>query len=831
MDTPRVKPTVSYRLTSSRSATIPKLTRKAIDKASRSIRPYEGGHSGRGITICAGGYVYFTNAWVLVRLLRRHGCALPIQFWHFGEEEIDERMRRLVAPYGVECVDAQIVARGLGKPLAKGWPLKPFSILHSPFQEVLALDADNSPIRNPEYLFEGNAFLDTGAIFWPDVGRTEPKREIWRLMGVPFRSEPEFESGQIVVNKALCWEPLNLAMWMNEPGRAEFFYKIIWGDKDTFRFAWHKFGFPFAMTPAPLQMLTVLGGPCGGGVMCQHDLEGERIFQHRNLLKWQLYGDNPRVPGYFFEAESREYIDELRTLWNGRIGGSAPRLSARIVKRREILQTGTWLLETRWKVPPAPRPLTLEMPVLSSRNAASKTTVNAPAEPNGAAPVGGVPSSLSDAIVKTSADAWPRPKQRAVREVQFNQDGHCGALSDSQTTFWDLEHDGADTRLLIYGREGATKPTAKLRLQADGSWRGQALDISEKHTLLLRPLHDLYPSATLSVGQAKKTVSRRSPRVLHVFSSARGLGDHIDALYACVGAANPQRQIVFHTRYPGWLGRVRHPRLEITGELPSNMKRALDLNHDRDSQLRHAREVASWYADAIEPGTIPSRPKFVDRTLRMPRFDFDRYVMVAPFSAWARRDWPGANWTRLTHLLREAGYEVVALGVAKDAERFDKIFGQTTALWALEHPPEWVADAMLGAACVIGNDSGMTHYAGLLDVPTLAIHAHLPPEFLWAHTRVRSITPRTNCTFCRWQHDRGYNSACDAACSALGTIGPEEVLRAFHELVAHPDRRPTRAERARVVGDRERKGTGGERNVSAPKGKVSKGELQRLAAR
>jgi hypothetical protein len=272
MAAPRVKPTVSYRLSSVQGATTRKVTRKAIDKAARNIRPYEGGHAGRGITVCAGGYVYFTNAWVLLRILRQHGCGLPVQFWYHGEKEMDDRMKKLVAPYGVECVDARRVARKKRVQVSQGWPLKPFSILHSPFAEVLALDADNIPIRNPEYLFENNAYFETGAIFWPDVRVTSPEAAIWKTMGVPFRNEPEFESGQIVVYKALCWEPLNLAMWMNEPGRAEHFYKLVWGDKDTFRFAWHKFGFPFAMTPVPIQMLEVKGGPCCSGVMCQHDL-------------------------------------------------------------------------------------------------------------------------------------------------------------------------------------------------------------------------------------------------------------------------------------------------------------------------------------------------------------------------------------------------------------------------------------------------------------------------------------------------------------------------------------------------------------------------------
>ena len=70
---------------------------------------------------------------------------------------------------------------------------------------------------------------------------------------------------------------------------------MIWGDKDTFRFAFHKYGRPFAMTPCPLQTLSLQGMP---GVMCQHDFEGNRIFQHRNMAEWDLLGENPKIPGY-----------------------------------------------------------------------------------------------------------------------------------------------------------------------------------------------------------------------------------------------------------------------------------------------------------------------------------------------------------------------------------------------------------------------------------------------------------------------------------------------------------------------------------------------------
>jgi hypothetical protein len=42
--------------------------------------------------------------------------------------------------------------------------------------------------------------------------------------------------------------------------------------------------------------------------MCQHDFEGQRVFQHRNMQKWCLY-DNPRIPGFIFEQEC---IDSIR---------------------------------------------------------------------------------------------------------------------------------------------------------------------------------------------------------------------------------------------------------------------------------------------------------------------------------------------------------------------------------------------------------------------------------------------------------------------------------------------------------------------------------------
>src|SRR5437016_7277353 len=141
-------------------------------------------------------------------MLRRFGCRLPIQLWYLGKKEMDEHMKALVLPFGVECIDAHAVRKEFPARILGGWQLKPYAILHSPFREVLLLDADNVPVVNPEFLFETRQFRSSGAVFWPDFDK--PKNEkvqaIWQSTGLEQPEEQEFESGQILVNKEQCWK-------------------------------------------------------------------------------------------------------------------------------------------------------------------------------------------------------------------------------------------------------------------------------------------------------------------------------------------------------------------------------------------------------------------------------------------------------------------------------------------------------------------------------------------------------------------------------------------------------------------------------------------------
>ena len=264
---------------------------------------------GRGLVLCGGRTSYFTCAWVAIHQLRRLGCTLPVQLWHLGQAELDDRMRALVAPLGVDCVDAHEVRQRHPARTVRGWELKAYSMLYSRFREVLLIDSDNVPVVNPEFLFDTPEFRDTGAVFWPDYTRFEAARAAWKFFAVPYRDEPEFESGQMLVDKAKCWRALRLAMWYNE--YSDFFYRHVHGDKDTFRFAWHRLGQKYSMPPFPTHALE--------DTMCQHDFAGRRIFQHRNQDKWVLRGENKRIAGFLFEAECLADLARLRTLWDGKI--------------------------------------------------------------------------------------------------------------------------------------------------------------------------------------------------------------------------------------------------------------------------------------------------------------------------------------------------------------------------------------------------------------------------------------------------------------------------------------------------------------------------------
>jgi hypothetical protein len=710
------------------------------DRLIKSIDPFPKGISGRGIVTCGGGYKYFTNAWVLIRMLRHLGCQLPIQLWYLGPDEVSEEMKRLVHPFDVECVDgaeliqtSPYIQSGLIK---AGWILKSIAIARCRFEELLFLDADNLPIRDPSFLFDTPQYRFTGAVFWPDCSVFSHK-SMWRIFGIPAKDEPEFESGQIMVNKRINWEAISLAEKIN--WRADVFYRLIWGDKDTFRFAWHKLGRTFAMPDFPPQALQAAGSHAN--MLCQHDFYGNRLFQHRISYKWDLFRRNPWISGFFFEHECRGFLEELELLWNGRCRKPTIRTRTSDVRaiERDLIKN-IWLLEL-------PKKLRGE---------------NSPRRP---------PSA-----------------ELAWTQFRFAKNGALGkGASEEAGIFWDVSRAGTGLQLTLSDEDG---PTVKLKPAGLG-WQGKWVAGQHKgKDAKMLELQDVYPhlrnkSGNRNLARTKREIRRHFKDVVHATVSTFGIGDHIVGTYACAGLARMGVPVVFHTRFSDWLARIKEPGLIISSE--SATRDAHELYYDYPNELRYATSRARWYAGALHPLLEPAKP-IVDRSRGMDRLPFERYILLSPIATDRSREWPDLHWVRLAHLLREAGYEVVALGKNQESERLQNIFNETQVYRATGHSAEWVMDAMLGAKGYVGIDSGLTHLAALLDINAVAIHAQLRQEFLWPANTVSSISPDARCVFCRGQIDRGWLVSCKKGCTALASVQPETVLDAVFEIMNAKDR-------------------------------------------
>ncbi len=91
------------------------------------------------------------------------------------------------------------------------------------------------------------------------------------------------------------------------------------------------------------------------------------------------------------------------------------------------------------------------------------------------------------------------------------------------------------------------------------------------------------------------------------------------------------------------------------------------------------------------------------------------HVVLAPFSYWQRRSWAFWKWLQLESRLRQAGINTVVI----DHERGRCLDFKGAKV--LNQSPRTVASVIAGAACLVGNDSGMTHIAGVLRTPIVAI--------------------------------------------------------------------------------------------------------------
>lgn len=268
--------------------------------------------NGKGIIMCGGGPRYFPSVYVNLKIIRMLGIELPIQLWYLGDYEMDFKMRKMIEEIGgIECIDAKEIEKQYSSRILAGWELKVYSCINSPFKETFLLDADNTPLRNLEYIMNSTQYKNTGAILWPDYECWKHDSNFWEIIGIKEGKEPQVESGQVLINKSQCWKEINMAKYYCD--YSDYYFKIFYGDKETFHLGWRYFDTPYAQPFWP----DWVGNEQGNFIIIQRDFNNRWLFSHRAQAKFTLNKSHPICMNVPLEAQTLELLDELNRKWDG----------------------------------------------------------------------------------------------------------------------------------------------------------------------------------------------------------------------------------------------------------------------------------------------------------------------------------------------------------------------------------------------------------------------------------------------------------------------------------------------------------------------------------
>ncbi|TMC17983.1 MAG: glycosyltransferase family 9 protein [Chloroflexi bacterium] len=106
----------------------------------------------------------------------------------------------------------------------------------------------------------------------------------------------------------------------------------------------------------------------------------------------------------------------------------------------------------------------------------------------------------------------------------------------------------------------------------------------------------------------------------------------------------------------------------------------------------------------------------------------DRYIAIHPGSGGAQKCWPAASFAAVIEHLWQRGYPILLLAGPADHERVSGIQrlllsppepGMLEVL--IDAPLVVVGEHLQQCKCYLGNDSGITHLAAMLGIPTIAL--------------------------------------------------------------------------------------------------------------
>jgi heptosyltransferase-1 len=136
----------------------------------------------------------------------------------------------------------------------------------------------------------------------------------------------------------------------------------------------------------------------------------------------------------------------------------------------------------------------------------------------------------------------------------------------------------------------------------------------------------------------------------------------------------------------------------------------------------------SWIDEWVEFGIDRSRLPLVPIRIPSP------YIVFIHSTSWESKCWNEDQWRELAEATVRAGFHVVLpWGNEKERERSKRIAGNQPEATVL--PPLSIsekASVLLNAAATVGLDTGLSHIAAALDVPSVTLYGATDPDLIGA---------------------------------------------------------------------------------------------------
>jgi ADP-heptose:LPS heptosyltransferase len=197
------------------------------------------------------------------------------------------------------------------------------------------------------------------------------------------------------------------------------------------------------------------------------------------------------------------------------------------------------------------------------------------------------------------------------------------------------------------------------------------------------------------------------------------------------------------------------------------------------------------------------RQDYVDDFLRRNRIELGaRLVGMCIGAYWPTKRWPPVYFASLGESLRERGYQPVLLGGPAERDLTAQIMESVRVplLSCVGNTLRESAALLQACEMTVGGDSGLTHMARALGVPTVLIYG---PTDHRAHTfgdRTRVLTAKVKCRPCS---PHGPRRCPERHHDCMRLVSPESVLEALGEIAnlqTPVPSRPEGAERSQATG-------------------------------